>query len=99
MTSTQGSTPGRRRQRRLLAPGRRRDPTRPGRRSARVSNYNRMTTTFPGAAARPAPSNWKQQPDGNWWSWDGSTWHLQPQGPPAAPPTPVDAPGSPLTVP
>jgi uncharacterized YccA/Bax inhibitor family protein len=51
-----------------------------------VSNYNRMTTTFPGTPAT-APSNWKQQPDGNWWSWDGSTWHLQPQGPPAAPPT------------
>jgi len=50
-----------------------------------VSNFNRMTTTFPGAPAS-APTNWKQQPDGNWWSWDGSTWHLQPQGPPPAPP-------------
>ena len=51
-----------------------------------VSNYNRMVTTFPGAPVT-APSNWKQQPDGNWWSWDGATWHLQPQGPPAVPPT------------
>ena len=50
-----------------------------------VSNYNRMLTTFQGAPAT-APSNWKQQPDGNWWSWDGATWHLQQQGPPPAPP-------------
>jgi uncharacterized YccA/Bax inhibitor family protein len=50
-----------------------------------VSNYNRMVTTFQGAPAT-APTNWKQQPDGNWWSWDGATWHLQPQGPPPAPP-------------
>jgi uncharacterized YccA/Bax inhibitor family protein len=44
-----------------------------------------MLTTFPAAPAT-APTNWKQQPDGNWWSWDGATWHLQPQGPPPAPP-------------
>jgi uncharacterized YccA/Bax inhibitor family protein len=50
-----------------------------------ISNYNRMVSTFPGTPAT-APTNWKQQPDGNWWSWDGATWHLQPQGPPPAPP-------------
>ena len=50
-----------------------------------VSNFQRMATTWP-AAPTTAPSNWKQQPDGNWWSWDGATWHLQPQGPPAGPP-------------
>lgn len=46
-----------------------------------VSNFQRMATTWP-AAPTTAPSNWKQQPDGNWWSWDGAQWHLQPQGPP-----------------
>ncbi len=84
MSSTQGSTPG--------------TPTggaatggtatrtrRTGGSFGTVSNYNRMVTTFPGAPVT-APSNWKQQPDGNWWSWDGATWHLQPQGPPPAPP-------------
>jgi uncharacterized YccA/Bax inhibitor family protein len=50
-----------------------------------VSNFNRMVTTFPGSPTT-APTNWKQQPDGNWWAWDGSVWHLQPQGPPPAPP-------------
>ena len=50
-----------------------------------MSNFNRMVTTFPGAPTT-APANWKQQPDGNWWLWDGSTWHLQAQGPPPAPP-------------
>jgi len=54
-----------------------------------VSNFNRLVTTFPGAPPT-APSNWKQQPDGNWWSWDGATWHLQPQGPPPAPPVAGD---------
>jgi uncharacterized YccA/Bax inhibitor family protein len=52
-----------------------------------MSNFNRMATTFVGdTGTTPAPANWKQQPDGNWWLWDGSTWHLQPQGPPPAPP-------------
>ncbi len=50
-----------------------------------VSNFNRMATTFPGAPTT-APANWKQQPDGNWWLWDGAAWQLQPQGPPPAPP-------------
>jgi uncharacterized YccA/Bax inhibitor family protein len=50
-----------------------------------ASNFQRMLTTFPAPPAT-TPSNWKQQPDGNWWSWDGATWHLQPQGPPPAPP-------------
>ena len=50
-----------------------------------VANFNRMATTFVGSPGT-APANWKQQPDGNWWLWDGSTWHLQPQGPPPAPP-------------
>ncbi len=54
-----------------------------------VSNFNRMATTFAGAPAT-APANWKRQPDGNWWLWDGSTWHLQPQGPPPAPPVAGD---------
>lgn len=54
-----------------------------------VTNFNRMVTTFP-AAPTTAPANWKQQPDGNWWLWDGSTWHLQPQGPPPAPPVAGD---------
>jgi uncharacterized YccA/Bax inhibitor family protein len=83
MTSTQGSTPG--------TPtggsstGRTATRTRTGASFGTASNYNRMLTTFPGAPVT-APSNWKQQPDGNWWSWDGATWHLQPQGPPPAPP-------------
>jgi uncharacterized YccA/Bax inhibitor family protein len=51
-----------------------------------TANYSRMLTTFQAPPAT-APTNWKQQPDGNWWSWDGATWHLQPQGPPPAPPT------------
>jgi uncharacterized YccA/Bax inhibitor family protein len=53
-----------------------------------VSNFQRMATTWP-AAPTSAPSNWKQQPDGNWWSWDGTQWHLQPQGPPPGPPVGV----------
>jgi len=84
MTSTQGPTPG--------APtggtpagGGTAVKTRSGASFGTASNYNRMLTTFPSAPAT-APSNWKQQPDGNWWSWDGATWHLQPQGPPAGPP-------------
>ena len=84
MTSTQGPTPG------TPASG---TPTggtatksrRSGASFGTASNYNRMLTTFPGPPTT-APSNWKQQPDGNWWSWDGATWHLQPQGPPPAPP-------------
>ncbi len=84
MSSTQGSTPG-------TSSGS--TPTggtatrtrRTGASFGTASNYNRMVTAFPTAPA-PAPSNWKQQPDGNWWSWDGATWHLQPQGPPPMPP-------------
>ena len=89
MSSTQGPTPG--------TPS---GPTPTGGTATRTrrtgasfgtaSNYNRMVTTFPGAPTT-APSNWKQQPDGNWWSWDGATWHLQPQGPPPAPPVAGDA--------
>ena len=84
MTSTQGSTPG-------TPPGAGRTGgtavrTRAGASFGTASNYNRMLTTFPAAPAT-APSNWKQQPDGNWWSWDGATWHLQPRGLPPAPPT------------
>jgi uncharacterized YccA/Bax inhibitor family protein len=55
-----------------------------------ASNFDRMATTFRGAPPT-APANWKQQPDGNWWLWDGATWHLQPQGPPPAPPVAGDA--------
>ena len=62
--------------------------TRAGASFGTASNYHRMLTTFPAPPAT-APSNWKQQPDGNWWSWDGATWHLQPQGPPPAPPAAV----------
>lgn len=47
-----------------------------------VRNYNKMLETFPpGDPAPTAPANWVQQPDGNWWSWDGSAWQLQPEGP------------------
>ena len=83
MTSTQGSTPG--------SPGggatggTATKTRRSGGSFGTTSNYTRMLTTFPGPPVT-APSNWKQQPDGNWWSWDGATWHLQPQGPPPAPP-------------
>jgi uncharacterized YccA/Bax inhibitor family protein len=85
MTSTQGSTPG------TSANGTATGGTATKRRRSgasfgTASNYNRMLTTFPGPTPT-APSNWKRQPDGNWWSWDGATWHLQPQGPPPAPPT------------
>ncbi len=84
MTSTQGSTPG------TPSGGSASGGTATKKRGVgasfgTASNYGRMLTTFP-AAPVTAPSNWKQQPDGNWWSWDGATWHLQPQGPPAAPP-------------
>ena len=83
MTSTQGSTP-------TPSGGRPAGGTATRTRSTgasfgTVSNYNRMATTFVGETGT-APTNWKQQPDGNWWLWDGSTWHLQPQGPPPAPP-------------
>ena len=44
------------------------------------ANYRRMTATYP-APTVPPPSGWTQQPDGSWWSWDGSQWNLQPQGP------------------
>ncbi len=80
MTSTQGSTP---------TGGTATRTRRTGASFGTASNYNRMVTTFPGAPVS-APSNWQQQPDGNWWSWDGATWHLQPQGPPAAPPVAGD---------
>jgi uncharacterized YccA/Bax inhibitor family protein len=84
MTSTQGSTPG------TPSGGRPTGGTATRTRSTgasfgTVSNYNRMATTFVGDTGT-APTNWKQQPDGNWWLWDGSAWHLQPQGPPPAPP-------------
>lgn len=79
MTSTQGSTPG-------TPSGSTATKKRgSGASFGTASNYGRMLTTFPGAPVT-TPSNWKQQPDGNWWSWDGVTWHLQPQGPPPAPP-------------
>ena len=85
MTSTQGSTPG--------SPsggppagGTATRPRRMGASFGTTANYSRMLTTFQAPPAT-APTNWKQQPDGNWWSWDGATWHLQPQGPPPAPPT------------
>ena len=84
MTSTQGSTPG------TPSGGRPTGGTATRTRSSGASfgttaNFGRMVTAFPGAPTT-APANWKQQPDGNWWLWDGSTWHLQPQGPPPAPP-------------
>jgi uncharacterized YccA/Bax inhibitor family protein len=84
MTSTNGATPG------LPSGGATTGGTAtktrgPGASFGTASNYSRMLTTFPGAPVT-APTNWKQQPDGNWWSWDGATWHLQPQGPPPAPP-------------
>ena len=86
MSSTQGSTPGTPQGAGRTPSGGTATKTRgTGASLGTVSNYNRMLTTFPGAPAT-APSNWKQQPDGNWWSWDGATWHLQPQGPPPAPP-------------
>jgi len=79
MTSTQGSTPG-------TPSGSTATKKRgSGASFGTASNYGRMLTTFGGAPVT-TPSNWKQQPDGNWWSWDGVTWHLQPQGPPPAPP-------------
>ena len=93
MTSTQGPNPG---TPSGTSPGGG-TATRTGRTGASfgtASNYNRMLTTFPAAPAT-APTNWKQQPDGNWWSWDGATWHLQPQGPPPAPPTVGGAGGGP----
>jgi hypothetical protein len=63
-----------------------------------VSNFNRMATTFVGdTGTTSAPANWKQQPDGNWWLWDGSTWLLQPQGPPRV--AQAVRPGSPPTAP
>jgi uncharacterized YccA/Bax inhibitor family protein len=80
MASTQGSTPGT-----PAGSGSTATRARAGASFGTASNYNRMLTTFPAPPAT-APSNWKQQPDGNWWSWDGATWHLQPQGPPPAPP-------------
>jgi uncharacterized YccA/Bax inhibitor family protein len=88
MTSTQGSTPG------TPSGGRPTGGTVTRTRSTgasfgTVSNFNRMVTTFPGAPTT-APANWKQQPDGNWWLWDGSAWHLQAQGPPPAPPVGTD---------
>ena len=87
MTSTQGPTPG---TPRGSAPtGGTATKTRSGASFGTASNYNRMLTTFSGPPVT-APSNWKQQPDGNWWSWDGATWHLQPQGPPTAPPVAGD---------
>lgn len=84
MTSTQGSTSG------MPTGGTNHGSTKTRTRGTgasfgTVSNYQRMLTTYT-AAPTTAPANWKQQPDGNWWSWDGATWHLQPQGPPPAPP-------------
>jgi uncharacterized YccA/Bax inhibitor family protein len=84
MSSTQGSTPGT--SANGSAGGTATKRRRTGASFGTASNYNRMLTTFPGAPTT-APANWKQQPDGNWWSWDGATWHLQPQGPPPMPPT------------
>ncbi len=85
MSSTQGSTPGTSGNG-MPTGGTATRRRRTGASFGTASNYNRMVTTFPGAPTT-APSNWKQQPDGNWWSWDGATWHLQPQGPPPTPPT------------
>jgi uncharacterized YccA/Bax inhibitor family protein len=84
MSSTQGSTPET--SANGSAGGTATKRRRTGASFGTASNYNRMLTTFPGAPTT-APANWKQQPDGNWWSWDGATWHLQPQGPPPMPPT------------
>ena len=83
MTSTNGATPGSPGP--GAATGTTATKTRTGASFGTASNFNRMLTTFPPPPVT-APSNWKQQPDGNWWSWDGATWHLQPQGPPPAPP-------------
>ncbi len=83
MSSTQGSTPGT--PQGGVRTGGTATKTRSGASFGTAANYSRMLTTFPAPPAT-APSNWKQQPDGNWWSWDGATWHLQPQGPPPAPP-------------
>ncbi len=83
MSSTQGSTPGT--PQGGMRTGGTATKTRSGASFGTAANYSRMLTTFPAPPAT-APSNWKQQPDGNWWSWDGATWHLQPQGPPPAPP-------------
>jgi len=86
MSSTQGSTPGAPAGGRPTGGAATRSRT-TGASFGTVSNYNRMATTFVGApGTTPAPANWKQQPDGNWWLWDGAAWHLQPQGPPPAPP-------------
>ena len=85
MSSTQGSTPGTSGNG-VPTGGTATRRRRTGASFGTASNYSRMVTTFPGAPTT-APSNWKQQPDGNWWSWDGATWHLQPQGPPPMPPT------------
>jgi len=85
MTSTQGSTPGTP-SGGSPAGGTATRHRRAGASFGTTANYGRMLTTFQPPPAT-APTNWKQQPDGNWWSWDGATWHLQPQGPPPAPPT------------
>ena len=53
------------------------------------SNFRRMIASYPAPPTVP-PANWAQQPDGSWWKWDGTTWHLQAQGPPQAPPVPGD---------
>ena len=87
MSSTQGPTPGTTQG--GAATGTTATRTRAGASFGTASNYSRMLTTFPATPAT-APSNWKRQPDGNWWSWDGATWHLQPQGPPPAPPVAGD---------
>ena len=84
MTSTQGSTPGT--PHGAMPAGGTATRTRTaGASFGTESNFARMATTFQGAPTT-APANWKQQPDGNWWSWDGVAWQLQPQGPPPAPP-------------
>jgi uncharacterized YccA/Bax inhibitor family protein len=84
MTSTNGPTPGT--QQGGMSTGSTATRTRStGASFGTASNFNRMVTTFPGSPTT-IPANWKQQPDGNWWMWDGSVWHLQPQGPPPAPP-------------
>jgi len=84
MTSTNGPTPGTP-QSGMPTGGTTTKTRSTGASFGTVSNFNRMVTTFPGSPIT-TPANWKQQPDGNWWVWDGSVWQLQPQGPPPTPP-------------
>jgi uncharacterized YccA/Bax inhibitor family protein len=53
-----------------------------------VSSYNRMVGTF-GTTAGPQ-SDWRRQPDGNWWHWEGAQWVHRPEGPPNQVATGVD---------